>query len=189
MAESEPRARFAPLQSVFMPVKTRHLIGAHGLFWERDAIDWDAPRGQTHQLLGYRYGPTYVGQARGSTDGIGYRLKAHDRDGFKDWNRFCWFSFDNVAPSFGYPGWCDVVREENARSVGAPSAINDLEALMIVAFGLRSQNQMRLAGSGRPWKQLTADDCLPGGTARKVDTEFIRMQSLRKVLELDRAGE
>jgi hypothetical protein len=191
-----------------MPAKTRHLIGAHGLFWERDAVDWDAARGQTYQLLGYRnqrlpklqlcdfrrargvyllfneYGPTYVGQARGSTDGIGYRLRAHHRDGFKDWSRFCWFSFDNVAPSYGYPGWCDLHRESNARSLGAESAINDLEALMIVAFGLKSQNQMRLVGSGRPWKQLLADDCLPGGIARKVAPEWIRMQTLQQALQL-----
>ena len=190
--------------------RAKHLIGAHGLFWERDDIDWDAPRGQTFQLLGYRhkllpklqvcdfrrargvyllfneYGPTYVGQARGATDGLGYRLRAHHRDGFKDWTRFCWFSFDNVLPSPGYPGWCDVARDENVRSVGAESAINDLEALMIVAFGLRSQNQMRLVGSGAPWKQLTKDDCLPGGVGRKVDHEWIRMKSLRTALDLAR---
>ena len=187
----------------------KHLIGAHGLFWERDVVDWDAPRGQTFQLLGYRhslrpklqvcdfrrargvyllfneYGPTYVGQARGAADGIGKRLRAHHGDGFKDWTRFCWFSFDDVTPSPGLPGWCDVVREENARTVGAESAINDLEALMIVAFGLRSQNQMKLAASGSPWKQLTRDDCLPGGVGRKVDPEWIRMASLREARDLD----
>lgn len=187
----------------------KNLIGAHGLFWERDAVDWEAPRGQTFQLLGFRhkllpklqvcdfrrargvyllfneYGPTYVGQARGATDGFGYRLRAHHRDGFKDWTRFCWFSFDNVATTSGFPGWCDVTRDENARSVGAESAINDLEALMIVAFGLRSQNQMRLRGSGPAWEQLTRDDCLPGGVARKVDPEWIRMSSLRRALDLE----
>ena len=171
-----------------MAPKAMRLIGAHGLFWEREAIDWDAPRGQTFQLLGYRnkllpklqvcdfrrargvyllfneYGPTYVGQARGATDGFGYRLKAHDRDGFKDWNRFCWFSFDDVAASDQYPGWCDVVRDEKARSVGAESAINDLEALMIVAFGLRSQNQMRLSASAP--MEATSENRMPSGRCR-----------------------
>ena len=40
----------------------------------------------------------------GITDGFGYRLRAHHRDGFKDWTRFCWFSFDGVATSPGLPG-------------------------------------------------------------------------------------
>lgn len=76
-----------------MSPKVKHLVGAHGLFWERDAVDWDAPRGQTFQLLGYRnqrmpslqvcdfrrargvyllfneYRATYVGQARGAPTG------------------------------------------------------------------------------------------------------------------------
>lgn len=192
-----------------MPARAKHLIGAHGLFWERDAIDWDAPRGRTFQLLGYRhervpkvqvcdfrrsrgvyllyneYGPTYVGQAQGSTDGLGYRLRAHHRDGFKDWTRFCWFSFDNVQPSTDYPGWCDVLREDTVRSVGVESAINDLEALMIVAFGLKSQNQMSLTGSGLKWKQLTRDECLPGGVGRKVHPAWIKMKTLRDALDLE----
>ena len=192
-----------------MATRAKHLIGAHGLFWDRAAIDWDAPRGQTFQLLGFRnkllpklqicdfrrargvyllyneYGPTYVGQARGASDGFGYRLRAHDRDGFKDWNRFCWFSFDDVARHPSYPGWSDVTRDDKARSVDPVSAINDLEALMIVAFGLRSQNQMRLRVSGAPWTQLTRTDCLPGGVGRKVDREWIRMRSLRSALDLE----
>ncbi len=56
---------------------------------------------------------------------------------------------------------------------------------MIVAFGLRSQNQMRLTGSGPKWQQLTADDCLPGGVGRKVDPEWIRMKTLRDALDLN----
>ena len=42
-----------------------------------------------------------------------------------------------------------------------------------------------LTSSGRPWKQLTRDDCLPGGVGRKVESEWIRMRSLRKALGLE----
>jgi len=100
-------------------------------------------------VLFNEYGATYAGQTRGRSDGFGYRLRAHDRDDYKDWNRFCWFSFDDVRNTPEWPGWSDVVQDNRARRVNAQSAINDLEALMIVAFGLRGQNQMRLQGSGR----------------------------------------
>ncbi len=161
-----------------MVKKAKHLIGAHGLFWERALIDWDAPRGQTFQLLGYRgqrmpklqicdfrrargvyllfneYGPTYVGQARGATDGMGYRLRAHDR-GFKDWTRFCWFSFDNVEPSAGWPGWCDVKREENARSVGA--RLGDQRSRGLDDRGVRTQEPEPDA-TRRLWSSVEAVD-------------------------------
>ena len=55
---------------------------------------------------------------------------------------------------------------------------------MIVAFGLRSQNQMRLAGSGPSWQQLTKEDCLPGELGERWIPSGSRMKSLRTALAL-----
>ena len=78
-----------------------HLIGAYGMFWERDAVNWTPGISPTKwQLLGFRgrhrpklrvcdmrtaqgfyvlfdeFRATYVGLARGR-GGIGARLKVH----------------------------------------------------------------------------------------------------------------
>ncbi len=189
--------------------RATHLIGAHGMFWEREAIDWHAGRGQTFQLLGFRYErnpklevcdfrqargiyvlfnefrPTYVGRARGSA-GLGSRLKSHAGDDYKDWSRFCWFSFDSIVPIQGEPNWRSVERDEGHRAIHADPAIDELEALMITAFGLRgSQNQMKLVTAREPWKQLTVDDCLPGTPGRRFDGSRVKMTSLRETLDWD----
>lgn len=188
--------------------RATHLIGAYGMFWKRDAIDWDAQRGQTFQLLGRRglYNPklevcdfrrargiyvlfddfraTYIGRARGN-EGFGSRLKAHDGNR-SDWSRFCWFSFDSIVPLQREPNWREVARDEGGRSIGAGSAIDELEALMITAFGLhQSQNTMKLPTARDRWEQLTADDFFPSGVGRRFDGSRVRMQSLRYALEYD----
>lgn len=190
--------------------KDSFLIGAHGLFWQRSEIDWDAGPGRTYQLLGHRgvksgtlevcdfrrargiyilfndYGPTYVGRARGANDGFGYRLKSHHRDKGKDWTRFSWFSFDSVRRIPKDLHWAEVIQDEKGRAVTAASAIDELEALMITTFGLHnSQNKMRLPEARKPWKQLTLEDCFGNGVARKVSRERIRMDSLRHALAYD----
>ncbi|GAA3821774.1 hypothetical protein GCM10022242_24260 [Nocardioides panacisoli] len=189
--------------------KATHLIGAYGMFWQRQEIDWDAGHGQTYQLLGYRgdrnpklevadfrrargiyvlfndFGATYVGRARGN-EGFGSRLKKHNASQRKDWNRFCWFSFDSILPINGEPNWRTVARDEGARNVHAESAIDELEALMITSFGLHgTQNRMRLPTAREPWKQLTFDDCAPGKVGRRFDGARVRMGSLRRSLEWD----
>lgn len=185
--------------------KATHLIGAHGMFWDRDAIDWDAKHGQTYQLLGYRgdrypklefcdfrrargiyilynqFRATYIGRARGS-EGLGSRLKSHHRDGWKDWDRFCWFSFDSVGRVKGDDYWAEIKRDEGERGLSADLAIDELEALMITAFGLHgTQNVMRLGAAREAWIQLTVDQCWPGGVARRA-SPGIRMPSLREAL-------
>lgn len=187
-----------------MPRAT-HLIGAYGMFWQRDAIDWDAGHGETYQLLGYRggrlpklefcdfrrargiyilyndFGPTYVGRARGG-EGIGSRLKKHHGDEQKDWNRFCWFSFDSVVRVGAGAYWSTVKRDQGARGITADSAIDELEALMITAFGLHgTQRVMKLVAAREVWTQLTVDECWPGGIARRDPSE-IRMPTLRQAL-------
>ncbi|KRE92929.1 hypothetical protein ASG76_15895 [Nocardioides sp. Soil774] len=83
-----------------MPTKKKHLVGAYGLFWERELVDWNPGPGKQWQMLGaigsnrgtlkvcdFRkargiymllndYGPTYVGLARGK-QGFGQRLRVH----------------------------------------------------------------------------------------------------------------
>lgn len=182
------------------------LIGAHGLFWERDEVSFSASTGTTWQMLGRRgasrstleicdfrrargvyvlfnnHGPTYVGRARGK-EGFGDRLRSHDRDPFKDWRRFCWFSFDPVVDWPDHTNWRQRDAVDRSTEVGGGSAIDELEALMITAFGLSGQNQMRLR-CGKPWHQVTYQDCGPSGLIRRADTRPIRDSDLRESLAL-----
>lgn len=189
--------------------KATHLIGAYGMFWDRSAIDWEAGRGQTFQLLGRRghnnpklevcdfrrargiyvlfndFRATYVGRARGA-QGLGSRLKSHHYDESKEWGRFCWFSFDSIVPIKGEPNWRSVQRDEGNRDIGAGSAIDELEALMITTLGLhQSQNTMKLATARERWEQLTLDDFYPSGVGRRFDGSRVRMDSLRAALDYD----
>lgn len=179
------------------------------MFWERSAIDWDAGRGQTYQLLGHRgqrnpklevcdfrrargiyvlfndFRATYVGRARGN-EGLGSRLKIHAHDEWKDWQRFCWFAFDSIVPIGNEPNWRQVNRDEGDRKITADSAIDELEAVMITAFGLHgSQNVMKLPTARAAWKQLVPDDFLPRKVGRRFDGSRVRMASLRDYLDLE----
>jgi len=98
-----------------------HLVGAYGMFWERNEVNWypgsgpaawqllgrvnvnqpkvrvcDFRKAQGFYVLFDEFRATYVGLARG-VQGIGSRLRTHD-DRREDWSRFCWFSFDDVRP-------------------------------------------------------------------------------------------
>src|SRR4051794_5467602 len=103
------------------------------MFWLRNEVSWST---NGWQLLGHRghnrpglqvcdfrkargfyilfddHGATYVGLARG-TQGIGARLYHHHRNK-EDWNRFCWFAFDDVEAARG-EGWSQV-RQRDALS-------------------------------------------------------------------------
>lgn len=186
-----------------MPRK-KHLVGAHGLFWERSAVDWTPGSGRAWQLLGVRgrsratarvcdfrrargfyvlfndYGATYVGLARG-TDGLGQRLRKHTKDQFKDWSRFCWFSFDDVVAT-QHTGWDTIDLDDNTRDVSAETAIRELEALMIKILGIKNQNQMRFH-SGELWRQATWEDCYPDGVLSKVENSSVTTPSLRDALD------
>lgn len=196
-----------------------HLIGAYGMFWDRDEVDWTPGSGQSWQLLGrvgsrrgklricdFRtargfymlfndYEATYVGLAKGK-QGLGARLIKHTlppkkqpqemRYAGKDWNRFCWFSFDDVrhAPPKDDRNdpWCHVVNDDRSRSITVKSATRELEALMIVALGIKGQNQMRLQ-LGQRWEQVTWRDAYPGGPLTKVSRIKISTPTLRNALE------
>lgn len=185
----------------------QRLIGAHGLFWSRDETDWEASRGRTFQMLGMRgdrsptfeicdfrkahgvyvlyndYGPTYVGRARGK-EGFGTRLKMHNSDPEKDWSRFSWFAFHQVKAWQGKAHWRECVAHPGVGSLGAEPAIDDLEALMIVAFGTK-QRRMGLGG-GERWNQVTYQHCGPHGRIKKLlDLSPIRDTELREALALN----
>ncbi|WP_159083637.1 hypothetical protein [Nocardioides terrigena] len=99
----------------------------------------------------------------------------------KDWVRFSWFAFDSVEDWPEHDGWRRPVADDASNSVDSQGAIDGVEALMIAAFGLSGQNQMKLGG-GAPWKQVTYQDCGPGGVIRRVAATPIRMPALREAL-------
>jgi hypothetical protein len=172
-------------------VATGHLVGAYGMFWDREEVFWRPGQGPNKwQLLGRRnknqgalrvcdfrqakglyllfddYGASYVGLARGA-QGIGQRLKSHDADASKSWSRFCWFCFDNVADASA-EGWSKVVPRDGVRAAGAEGIVRELEALLIKVLGARQQNQMRFLEAD-PWQQVTLADCQPGECLTKVE--------------------
>lgn len=171
-------------------MSTQSLIGAYGMFWHRDSVNWEPGSGpNAWQLLGrlhkYRpalrfcdfrraqgfyillddFGPNYVGLARGAY-GIGSRLRAHHQDRTKRWTRFCWFAFDAVRDS-GYDGWSELHRRDTVRNVSSETVLRECEALLIAVLGSR-QNQMKFMAAHR-WNQVTDYDMTPFGLGIKVD--------------------
>ena len=88
-----------------------------------------------------------MGRARGN-EGLGSRLKSHHRDDQKDWNRFCWFSFDSVVNDPHEDYWSSIQRDVGDRGLSADLAIDELEALMITAFGLHGSPEGHAAARG-----------------------------------------
>ena len=179
-----------------------YVVGAYGLFWDRDQVVWEPGSGSgAWQLLGRRnqnrpvlricdfryahgiyvladdYGPVYVGRAS-SEAGLGARLRNHHQSGTKSWTRFSWFSVDEVYDT-DHEGWALVEAGDPSREISVDRLLNDMEALLITIFGTgrlisgsRAQNQVAFTDDQR-WEQVTSHDCLPGGPARKVDQSLI----------------
>ncbi|RYB89324.1 hypothetical protein EUA06_15145 [Nocardioides glacieisoli] len=145
-------------------------------------------------LLLNDYGVTYVGIARGA-QGLGGRLRTHTqpsskqpnemRHAPKDWNRFCWFSFDDVATprseSARKQPWRELQLNNQARAINVEVSAREFEALIIKVLGIKAQNQMNFL-RGQPWEQTTVTDCLPGGALTKVDPTKITDSWYREVL-------
>jgi hypothetical protein len=108
----------------------------------------------------------YVGLARGE-QGIGARLRTHNstRD---DWQRFCWFSFDDVVDHGGIDGWSRLQKKTAVSKASADLVLRECEALLITILGSKEQNEMRFQ-SAKSWTQLREADLFPGGIAGKVD--------------------
>ena len=181
--------------------KDPYLIGAYGIFWRTDEVNWTPGHGKSWQLLGKRgthanvlrvcdfraahgfyilfddHGATYVGLALGQ-GGISARLVKHFNNEQKKWSRFCWFSFDDVVADKKATGWSKLAERDAIKEISAKTAVRELEALLIMVLGAKDNvNQMKFI-AGRPWIQVTVQDCQPGGALTKVhqprltDSEF-----------------
>lgn len=174
-----------------------HLIGAFGMFWKREEVNWKRGSGPiSWEMLGYRgfrrpgvrvcdfrkaagfyilwndYRATYVGLARGE-GGIGARLRAHNDDRSKDWSRFSWFSFDDTADSESFDGWSELVLRDAVAESSADSVVRECESLLITVLGTyTSGSQKRMAfQTGQEWTQVTTADLAPGKVCRRVAVE------------------
>jgi len=177
-----------------------HMIGAYGMFWDRDEVNWNPGSGSSAwQLLGRvhklqpalqvcdfrraqgflvlfdEFRATYVGLARGRF-GIGARLRAHvaHRD---RWSRFSWFAIDDIAPD-RLDGWSKLRPREKLPGMTSETILRECEALLITILGSKDQNAMRFQRA-RQWHQLTEADFLPSGIARRVDPAGFKERRLR----------
>lgn len=157
------------------------LIGAYGMFWQRDEVLWKPGRGQPFRLLGTRGGTTptrkvvdfrrargvyvlfddhgayYVGLAKGK-EGLGGRLKAHLRDEHKDsWSRFCWFAFDEVTQRRDSQGLTLLRHRDRPMPSGSDDLIKEVEALLIALMNTRNINTMRFKRANQ-WTQVSHHD-------------------------------
>jgi hypothetical protein len=153
------------------------LIGAYGMFWLRDEVEWSPGSGpNAWHLLGRNgerkpklrvvdfrrargvyilfddFGAQYVGLARGS-GGLGERLKSHDVANDKTWDRFCWFSFDRVSIRRDSSGLNLLELRRKPVPTRDESVIRELEALLITILGTRDQNRMRFEDA-EEWSQV-----------------------------------
>lgn len=185
--------------------KDPYLIGAYGMFWRADEVNWTPGPGRSWQLLGKRgtnanalrlcdfraahgfyilfddHGATYVGLALGD-GGISARLVKHFKNENKKWSRFCWFSFDDVVAVKDVVGWAEISVRDAIKEISARTAVRELEALMIMVLGAKDNlNQMKFI-AGRPWTQVTVQDCQPGGALTKVDSSWLSDSELKDYL-------
>jgi hypothetical protein len=162
-----------------MPTPVGHLVGAYGLFWDRDLVDWQPGSGPSAwQLLGKRnerppalrvadfrnahgvyvlyddYGARYTGLARGA-GGLGARLRTHHIKPPRRiaWSRFSWFSFDDVVEDAKHEGWEQIKRRAKPVPTDSEAIIREIEALMITVLGT-TQNRMRFQKAAK-WEQLS----------------------------------
>jgi hypothetical protein len=168
-----------------------HLIGAYGMFWDRHEVNWrpgsgpaawqllgrinrqrgalrvcDFRRAQGFYVLFDEFRATHVGLARGRY-GIGQRLRAHHMDDGRNWQRFCWFAFDDVVDD-DRNGWSVVLRRDEIDGAAADLVLRESEALLIAVLGSKDQSETRFRAAQR-WEQLREADLLPSGIAGRVD--------------------
>lgn len=156
------------------------LIGAYGLFWDRDLVGFTGMGPRNVPLYGRLatqatplvmnvapatacyvlyddYGPVYTGI---SDAGLGKRLKQHDttEPRGREWTRFSWFAFGDVKPMTGRDsaGWASISRRTRPEVTNAEANVRELEALLIQLLGLR-QNQMNFQRAQR-WTQVDLYD-------------------------------
>lgn len=172
-----------------------HLVGAYGMFWDRHEVTWrpgsgpaawqllghlnkvkpkvrvcDFRRAQGFYILFDDFRANYVGLARGRY-GIGARLRVHHESRQRrPWNRFCFFTFDDVVDRPRVTGWSQLKPREALRNMSSDLVLRECEALLITVLGSDAQNQMQFQQAKR-WEQLREADFLPGGIAGRVASE------------------
>jgi hypothetical protein len=164
------------------------LIPSYGLFWRTDELMWSnaggtgrrrtlrllgsTGKGSTKQVADFqkqsglyilynRYGAYYVGVVW--ADRLGNRLRDHLEDGHRGkWDRFSWFGFRRVLrkPDRGglAPLGPSVRHAPSMPGVSSDAAIGDIEALLIHAFGLRSNKKQSAFRVKQEWQQMSKDD-------------------------------
>lgn len=151
------------------------LIGAYGLFWDREWVEFKGFGPNNVPLYGVRtdnggpvlnvaaatasyvlyndYGPVYTGI---SETGLGRRLKEHDKNAphGQKWTRFSWFAFGDVRPMRGRDsqGWAAISRKKRPEQTNPEANVRELEALLIQLLGL-PQNQMQFQRA-KKWDQV-----------------------------------
>lgn len=152
------------------------LIGAYGLFWDHDWVEFDGFGPDNVPLFGRRttpardslvvnaaaatacyvlyndYGPIYTGI---SDAGLGRRLKQHHKNPPRgEWTRFSWFAFGDVGAMNGEKseGWSTISRRSRPEATNPEANVRELEALLIQLLGL-PQNQMKFQRADK-WDQV-----------------------------------
>lgn len=151
------------------------LIGAYGLFWDREWVGFEGFGPNNVPLFGKRhdssvgpvlnvaaatacyvlyndYGPVYTGI---SDAGLGRRLKEHDKNEPRGpWTRFSWFAFGDVSLMRGRDshGWASISRKTRPEQTNPEANVRELEALLIQLLGL-PQNQMKFQRA-KKWDQV-----------------------------------
>jgi hypothetical protein len=111
-------------------------------------------------ILYNNYGAYYVGVVW--ADRLGNRLRDHLEDGHRgNWDRFSWFGFRRVLRKPDRGGLSSlgpsVRHAPSMPGVSSGAAIGDIEALLIKAFGLRSNKKQSAFRGRQEWKQMSKD--------------------------------
>lgn len=182
--------------------KNGYLVGAYGLFWDRHEVKWRPGGGVPWQLLGHNGGGTtntrlvcdfrhaagfyvlwneyravYVGLAAGS-QGLFSRLRAHDQNKKEDWDRFSWFSVDDVVVDAEHYGWAYTEPREEIAALTDKVLVRDAEALLMLNLGTFKtgyQNRMSFQNANE-WRQVRRIDYAPKGLMGKVDPAFVNQK-------------
>ena len=154
------------------------IIGAYGLFWEEELVDWNARPWRLLGRQGLNSGSLrivdfrrargvyilyndinvyYVGLAVGN-NGIGSRIRDHLNDEHSQlWNRFSWFTFDSPDHEgvIGDDGVETVAQTySGVENLDTKDLIRDLEALLQQAMQPLANKAMTNFAEGEEWYQV-----------------------------------
>lgn len=154
------------------------LIGAYGVFWDREVYDWrkaskrrligrqgekgpkfqiaDFSRASGIYVLYNEVGVYYVGLAAGE-GGLSARLCDHTKDRHAGgWSRFSWFAFDSPSTNGDVDdeGVIQLETWSEYESLDTKTAIKESEAILIAALMPPGNKQKMRFGDGELWLQV-----------------------------------